>query len=209
MMKRLQLLLAVFLLNISFANASDFVPADFEFTIEFNIIPTQSNDDIPNTSPPANVDDGAYMFGATVQWPALSNSFPGLVKSVENYYQIFFAKGLLNIEDDYVESVTETALIYGKKYYLQSTERKGLALGWYAGFSMWDSEGYDYNGSTLFAPYSESGFSALIAGEVRYDYRLHIGEQQDLLIYPSIGFAFDKDFAELKIIPRVMVGFIF
>ena len=208
-MKALQLLLVFFLLNINNANASDFVPTDFEFTIEFNIIPSQSNDDIPNTSPPSDVDDGAYIFGATVQWPASTNAFPGLVKSVENYYQLFFAKGVLNVEDDYVESVTETAIIYGKKYYLQSTERKGLALGWYAGFSMWDSDGYDYDGSTRYAPYSESGFSALVAGEVRYDYHLRIGESQDLLIYPSIGFAFDKDFAELKIIPRVMVGLIF
>ncbi len=208
-MKALLILLAFLLLNINNANASDFVPADFEFTLEFNIIPTQSNDDIPNTSPPANVDDGAYMFGATVQWPASTNAFSGLVKSVENYYQLFFAKGVLNVEDDYVESVTETAIIYGKKYYLQSTERKGLALGWYAGFSMWDSDGFDYDGSIRFAPYSESGFSALVAGELRYDQRLRIGENQDLLIYPSIGFSFDKDFAELKIIPRIMVGLIF
>ena len=208
-MRTLLLLLAFFLLNINYANASDFVPNEFEFTVELNIIPTQLNADIPNTSPSADVDDAAYMFGATVQWPDSTNSYSGLVKSVENYYQLFFAKSVVNIEDDYVESVTETAIIYGSKYYLQSAERKGFAVGWYAGVSLWDSEGYDYYGSTRYAPYSESGVSALVAGEVRYDYRLRIGEQQDLLIYPSIGFAFDKDFEELKIIPRIMVGLIF
>ncbi len=190
-------------------NASNFTPLDPEFTIEANIIPSASNDDIPNTTPTADVDDGAYLFGATVQWPADTNPFPGMVKSIENYYQLFFAKGVLDVEDDYVESVTEIAFIYGKKYYLQSAERRGLALGWYAGFSLWDADGYDYDGNIRYAGYSESGTSALIAGEIRYDYRVRIGQDQDFLVYPSLGFTFDKDFEELRLIPRIMIGVVF
>lgn len=187
------------------AQAFDLLPPGAEFVVSANVIPKQLNDDIPTTTPKANVDDSAHFYRLAVEWPSTDGTPVGTSKKA--YYGLVKLKSVVNVRDDYVESSDAIALIYGHRYYLFE-QHKGLNVGWYGGASSWKSEGFDYNGSTRFAPYSESGVSAIVAAELSYDLRVPVGNTS-LWVNPAIAFSLDKDFGEFKTWPSIEIGLVF
>lgn len=187
------------------AYASDLMPPGAEFVVSANLIPKQLNDDIPTTTPTADVDDSAHFYRLAVEWPSTDGTPIGASKKA--YYGLVKLKSVINVSDDYVESSDEIALIYGHRYYLFE-QHKGLNVGWYGGVSSWKSKGFDYAGSTRFAPYSESGVSAIVAAELSYDLRVPIGST-NLWVNPALAFSLDKDFGEFKAWPSIEIGLVF
>ena len=186
------------------AEAVDLLPSGAEFVVSANVIPKQANDDVPNTTPRADVDESAHFYRIAVQWPS---DKPLIGTSKKAYYGLVKAKSVVNVEDEYVESSDAVALIYGHRYYLFE-EHRGLNLGWYGGVSSWKSKGYDYDGSTRYGAYSESGVSALIAAELSYELRIPVGGTH-LWINPAIGFTLDKDYGEVAVWPSIEIGLVF
>lgn len=186
------------------AGAVDLLPSGSEFVVSANVIPKQLNDDVPTTTPRADVDESAHFYRVAVQWPS---DRPPIGVSKKAYYGIVKIKAVENVEDEYVESSDAVALIYGHRYYLFQ-EHRGLNLGWYGGVSSWKSKGYDYDGSTRYGAYSESGVSALVAGELSYDLRIPIGGTH-LWINPAIAFTLDKDYGEVRVWPSIEIGLVF
>lgn len=189
--------------------AAAFTPVDGEFVISGNIIPDSISDDVPTLTPAADVDDGAYLFRVAYQWPSDIKDAFGVSKSSQEYYSLAFSKYVVDVEDDYVESSTGIAVLYGRKYFINSTQREGLAIGWYAGASSWSSDGYDYSGTTRFAAYSEDGFSVLAAAEVRYDAYIRLQGNTRLVVFPSLGVTVDTEVGEVEFFPTLMVGVAF
>jgi hypothetical protein len=186
------------------AAAIDLLPAGSEFVVSANVIPRQLNDDVPTTTPRADVDESAHFYRFAVQWPS---DKPLIGSSKKAYYGVVKMKSVGRVEDEYVESVDEVALIYGHRYYLFE-EHRGLNLGWYGGVSSWKAKGYDYDGTTRYAGYSESGVSAIVAAELSYDLRIPVAGTH-LWVNPAIAFSLDKDYGEFKFWPSIEIGLVF
>lgn len=187
------------------AQAIDLLPPGAEFVVSANVIPKQLNDDIPNTTPKANVDDSAHFYRLAVEWQSTDGTPIGASKKA--YYGLVKIKSVVNKRDNYIESSDAIALIYGHRYYLIE-QNKGLNVGWYGGVSSWESKGFDYAGSTRFAPYSVSGVSAIVAAELSYDLRVPVGNTS-LWVNPAVAFSLDQNFGEFKVWPSIEIGLVF
>lgn len=187
-------------------SAETFSPANGHFVVSANVIPDSISDDVPDLTTAADVDEGAYLFRVAYEWPSDVKDIFGISKSSQEYYSLAFVKGVTDIEDDYVESSASVAVIYGRKYFINSKQHEGLAIGWYAGASMWSADGYDYSGVYNYGAYTESGASVLAAAELRYDAYITLQADTSVVIYPSLGVTVNTQTGEVEFFPTLMAG---
>ncbi|MDQ1363099.1 MAG: hypothetical protein QG652_959 [Pseudomonadota bacterium] len=186
-------------------NAEAFSPANGHFVLSANVIADSISDDVPDV-PVMDVDDGSYLFRVAYEWPSDIKDIFGVSKSSQEYYSLAFVKSVVDMEDDYVESVSSIAVIYGRKYFLNSTQHEGFAIGWYAGASTWSADGYEYYNTINYGAYTEDGVSVLAAAEVRYDAYINLQGSTSVAIYPSLGVTVNTQTGEVEFFPTLMAG---